>query len=100
MYGVDFEKLRLKEDKINPFVEMEGQHRSFLEIHLAKNQKTAFNYNGSIPFIIATSYLTHQPIEKVLNLSNNFGYRDSVYFSQGKSIGQRFIPMERDLRFL
>jgi UDP-N-acetylglucosamine pyrophosphorylase/galactokinase/mevalonate kinase-like predicted kinase len=85
---------------INPFVEMSGQHRSFLEIHLAKNQKTAFKYNGSIPFIVATSYLTHQPIEKVLSQTQNFGYRHNVYLSPGKSIGQRFIPMERDLRFL
>ncbi|NWJ52091.1 MAG: UTP--glucose-1-phosphate uridylyltransferase [Bacteroidetes bacterium] len=85
---------------INPFIEMSGQHRSFLEIHLAKNQKTAFKYSGSIPFIVATSYLTHQPIEKVLNQTKNFGYRDNVYLSPGKSIGQRFIPMERDLRFL
>jgi UDP-N-acetylglucosamine pyrophosphorylase len=85
---------------INPFVEIVGRHRSFLEIHLAKNQKTAFKYNGSIPFIVATSYLTHQPIEKVLNQTQNFGYRHNVYLSPGKSIGQRFIPMERDLRFL
>jgi len=85
---------------INPFVEMGGRHRSFLEIHLAKNQKTAFKYSGSIPFIVATGYLTHQPIEKVLSVTDNYGYRDSVYLSPGKSIGQRFIPMERDLRFL
>ena len=85
---------------INPFVEMRGRHRSFLEIHLAKNQKTAFKYRGSIPFVVATSYLTHKPIEKVLNQTQNFGYHDNLYFSQGKSIGQRFIPMERDLRFL
>ena len=85
---------------INPFVEMRGQHRSFLEIHLAKNQKTAFKYSGSIPFVVATSYLTHKPIEKVLSQTQNFGYHDNLYFSQGKSIGQRFIPMERDLRFL
>jgi UDP-N-acetylglucosamine pyrophosphorylase len=85
---------------INPFVEMKGQHRSFLEIHLAKNQKTAFKYSGSIPFVVATSYLTHKPIEKVLSQTQNFGYHDNLYFSQGKSIGQRFIPMERDLRFL
>ena len=85
---------------INPFVEMKCQHRSFLEIHLAKNKKTAFKYSGSIPFVVATSYLTHKPIEKVLNQTQNFGYQDNLYFSQGKSIGQRFIPMERDLRFL
>jgi len=93
---------------INPFIEMKGRHRSFLEIHLAKNKKTAFKYSGSIPFVVATSYLTHKAIEKVLDggfdsvqpTVRNYGYTDNLYLSSGKSIGQRFIPMERDLRFL
>ena len=65
---------------------MMGQHCSFLEIHLAKNQKTAFKYSGSIPFVVATSYLTHKPIEKVLKQTQNFGYHDNLYFSQGKKL--------------
>lgn len=85
---------------INPFVEMEGKHRSFLEIHLAKNKKTGEIFGTEIPFAISTSYLTHNPIEKQLRLTNNFGYNGKVFLSQGKSIGQRLIPMERDLRFL
>lgn len=85
---------------INPFVEMNGRHRSFLEVHLAKNQKTSGMYGSSIPFIIATSYLTHKPIEKKLLGEANYSYLGAVYLSPGKSIGQRFIPMERDLRFL
>jgi hypothetical protein len=40
------------------------------------------------------------PIKEALKNSLNFGYQGSVYLSPGKSIGQRFIPMERDLRFL
>jgi len=85
---------------INPFVEINGKHRSFLEIHLSKTQHTINKHNGHIPFIIATSYLTHHPIEKALIASSNYGYQGIVYLSPGKSIGQRFIPMERDLRFL
>jgi hypothetical protein len=85
---------------INPFVEINGKHRSFLEIHLAKNSKTSAIHGGRIPFIVATSYLTHQPIASILNDTNQFGYKGKVYLSPGKSIGQRFIPMERDLRFL
>lgn len=85
---------------INPFVQMNGRHRSFLEIHLAKNKKTSEMFAASIPFIIATSYLTHHPIEKVLQRTKNYGYNGDVYLSRGKSIGQRFVPMERDLRFL
>ena len=85
---------------INPFVEMKGKHRSFLEIHLAKAQKTSSNHLANIPIIIATSYMTHTPIEKELHITKNYGYQGNVILSPGKSIGQRLIPMERDLRFL
>ena len=85
---------------INPFVMMKNKHRSFLEIHLAKNKKTAEIHHTSIPFIISTSYLTHNYIQKLLAENANYGYSGKVYLSPGKSIGQRIIPMERDLRFL
>lgn len=85
---------------ISPFVIMHGMHRSFLEIHLAKINKTSELFHGSIPCIIATSYLTHHPIEKELRRTNNYHFNSAVYLSPGKSIGQRFIPTERDLRFL
>ena len=85
---------------INPFIEMNNMHRSFLEIHLAKCNKTSEAFHVSLPYIIATSYLTHSPIEKELRSSNNYHSDSAVYLSPGKSIGQRFIPTERDLRFL
>lgn len=85
---------------INPFIEINRKHRSFLEIHLAKARKTSLTYGPLVPVVIATSYLTHLPIEKELGITNNYGYKGNVFLSPGKSIGQRFIPMERDLRFL
>ena len=85
---------------INPFIPMKGQHRSFLEIHLAKSKKTSTVFSTSVPCVIATSYLTHNPIEKELQRTHNYHFDGTVYLSQGKSIGQRFIPTERDLRFL
>jgi UDP-N-acetylglucosamine pyrophosphorylase len=85
---------------INPFVEMDGVHRSFLEIHLAKTKKISKKYNSNIPHIIATSYLTHSAINKKLHQTANFGYTGGVFLSEGRSIGQRYVPMERDLRFL
>ena len=42
---------------INPFVEIDGSHRSFLEIHLAKTKRVAREYGTTIPHIVATSYL-------------------------------------------
>ena len=85
---------------INPFTPLSGAHRSFLEIHLAKNKKSGKEYSTKIPFVIATSHLTHQPIEMKLKQFSNFGYDGEIFLSAGRSIGQRFIPMERDLRFL
>jgi UDP-N-acetylglucosamine pyrophosphorylase len=85
---------------INPFIQMNGLHRSFLEVHLAKTRKTSGLLGTPIPFIVSTSYLTHQPIEKKLRRTHNYNYDGNVYLSPGKSIGQRFIPMEHDLRFL
>ena len=85
---------------INPFVELEGVHRSFLEIHMAKTRKVAEYYGAAIPHLVATSYLTHEPIRKKLEQTDNFGYQGPVFLSSGRSIGQRFVPMERDLRFL
>jgi hypothetical protein len=85
---------------INPFIPMNGQHRSFLEIHLAKSKKTSGMLGTSLPYIIATSYLSQSPLEKELQRTQNYHCGGKVYLSSGKSIGQRFIPTERDLRFL
>ena len=85
---------------LNPFVEIDGTHRSFLEIHLAKTRKVAACYQAVIPHVVATSYLTHEPIRRTLAATGNYGYPGPVYLSEGRSIGQRFVPMERDLRFL
>ncbi|KAA5548747.1 UTP--glucose-1-phosphate uridylyltransferase [Adhaeribacter rhizoryzae] len=85
---------------LNPFVEIDGVHRSFLEIHLAKTRTVGEKYQAVIPHLVATSYLTHKPIERKLNQTDNFGYNGPVYLSPGRSIGQRFVPMERDLRFM
>lgn len=85
---------------LNPFVEIEGKHRSFLEIHLAKTRKVAETYGGKISHLVATSYLTHEPIRRTLEETGNFGYSGPTYLSPGRSIGQRYVPMERDLRFM
>ncbi|MGV3504150.1 MAG: UTP--glucose-1-phosphate uridylyltransferase [Adhaeribacter sp.] len=85
---------------LNPFVELQGQHRSFLELHLAKTRSVATRYQASIPHLVATSYLTHEPIRQQLQQTRNYGYTGPVYLSPGRSIGQRLVPMERDLRFM
>jgi hypothetical protein len=84
---------------LHPFCKLGGRHRSFIETHLAKSRKVGEVF-GQFPLhVITSSYLTHQPIQSYLNSVNNYGYEGSVYVSNGKYIGLRMIPMERDLRF-
>jgi galactokinase/mevalonate kinase-like predicted kinase len=85
---------------INPFVTLGGVHRSFLEIHLAKTQAVQQALDARIPHIVTTSYLTHEAIERHLSVTKNYGHDGPVYLSRGQSIGQRLIPMTRDLSFL
>ena len=49
---------------------------------------------------MTTSYLTHSAIERHLTSSGNYGHDGPVFLSRGRSIGQRLIPMARDLSFL
>jgi hypothetical protein len=85
---------------LNPFVDLDGRHRSFLEIHLAKTRKAERQFKTVIPHIVTTSYLTHSAIERHLESSRNYGHDGPVYLSRGRSIGQRLVPMARDLTFL
>jgi galactokinase/mevalonate kinase-like predicted kinase len=85
---------------VNPFVELDGRHRSFLEIHLAKTRKAQRQFNVKIPHVVTTSYLTNSAIERHLAATNNYGHDGPVCLSPGRSIGQRLIPMTRDLTFL
>lgn len=85
---------------VNPFVRLNGRHRSFLEIHLAKSRRSARAFGTSVPHLISTSFLTNGAIEKHLALSGNYGYEGPLYLSHARTIAQRFIPMVRDLVFL
>ncbi|MHB1558200.1 MAG: UTP--glucose-1-phosphate uridylyltransferase [Isosphaeraceae bacterium] len=85
---------------VNPFAQLAGAHRSFLEIHLAKTRRVQETLGVAIPHVVTTSYLTHAAIEHHLRTTGNYGHDGPVYLSRGQSIGQRLIPMTRDLTFL
>jgi hypothetical protein len=85
---------------VNPFVSLAGKHRSFLELHLSKTRKVQQQYDVKIPHIVTTSYLTHEAIERHLGMTQQYGHDGPVFLSPGQSIGQRLIPMGRDLTFL
>ncbi len=85
---------------VNPFAQIAGSHRSFLEIHLAKTRKVSDALGAAIPHVVTTSYLTHAAIDHHLRATRNYGQNGPLYLSRGRSIGQRLIPMTRDLTFL
>ncbi len=85
---------------LHPFVRYKGRHRSFLEIHLAKNRAVAKLCGQDIPHVITSSYLTHDAIADFLKHSGNFSHEGSLHLSPGRSIGLRLIPPERELRYL
>ena len=85
---------------LHPFNRFSGQHRTFLEVHLAKNRKTTSQYGGSIPHVFTTSYLTDTAIRDHLVAHQNYNFDGSLHVSTGRSIGLRMIPMVRDLRFM
>ena len=84
---------------INPFCRLGGKHRSFLEVQLARSRRTGRLCGTALPHVVTTSYLTHDAIQAHLHTERNYGYPGPLLLSPGRSIGLRFVPMERDLRF-
>ena len=84
---------------INPFINIGGRYRTFIESHLAKSRHTGKMSGTFMPHVFTTSYLTHNAISDFLNTFDNFGYEGSVYLSPSRSIGHRVYPMIKDLRF-
>ncbi len=84
---------------LNPFCSLSGRPRTFVETHLAKSRKISKSVNSYIPHVFTTSYLTHSPIKKYLDLVNNYNYEGEIYLSEGMFIGLRLVPTVRDLQF-
>ena len=85
---------------LHPFCKLGGRHRTFLEVHLAKSRRIGKLAGQPLPHIFTTSYLTHQPTEEFLAREKFYGYDGPLFLSEGRSVGLRLIPMERDLRFM
>ncbi len=89
---------------LHPFCKLEGAHRSFIEMHLAKSRRVGQMAGTTLPHVLTTSYLTHEPIEEYLAMHTSadgrpYGYPGQVLLSPGRTVGLRFVPMTRDLRF-
>ena len=82
-----------------PFCRLAGRHRTFLEVHLAKSRLAGKLFGASIPHVVTTSYLTHSAIDEHMRREAAYGYDGPWHLSSGQSVGLRFIPTVRDLRF-
>jgi hypothetical protein len=85
---------------LHPFAKLGGEHRTFIETHLAKSRRVGRAVGTPLPHLFTTSYLTHNHIEQFLAAENRYGYEGPLILSPGRSIGLRTIPMVRDLRFM
>jgi hypothetical protein len=84
---------------LHPFAKFGREHRSFLEVHLAKSRQTARRFGADVPHVFTTSHLTHAAIERKLASLTEVAAGGTVLLSPGRSIGLRFVPMVRDLQF-
>ena len=85
---------------LHPFCKLDGRHRTFIEVHLAKSRRIGSLCGTPVPHVITTSYLTHKPIESYLAAEDYYGYdRSLLHLSPGRAVGLRLVPMARDLRF-
>lgn len=85
---------------LNPFAKFTGKHRNFLETHLAKTRKIELQCATKLQHVFTTSYLTHPAISSFLKGNGIHKLNENIYLSEGKVIGLRLTPTERDLRFL
>ena len=84
---------------LHPFCRLCGEHRTFIETHLAKSRRVGRTAGAPVPHVITTSYLTHEPIAAYLQAAENYGYQGPLTLSLGRAVGLRLVPMARDLRF-
>lgn len=84
---------------LHPFAYMDGKHRNFMEVHLAKSRQIMEQYGSHPHHVFTTSYLTHDPISQWFNGSETQKRAYPVHLSKGKSVGLRFVPTLEDLHF-
>ena len=84
---------------LHPFAYMEGTHRNFMEVHLAKSRRIMERYGVHPAHVFTTSYLTHEPIAEWFDQVYDQQKKDPVYLSRGRSVGLRLVPTLEDLHF-
>ena len=81
---------------LNPFCRMNGQWRSFLDIHFAKTRRVAQEFGISPLHAVTSGYLTDRPLRDVVERLGSGGL---FRVSRGATVGLRMVPTTRDLQF-
>lgn len=84
---------------LHPFARLEGKHRSFLEVHLAKARRTSMRSGASVPVVLTTSHLTDSSVRSALDTNARLDYDGPLFVSTTPDVGLRLIPTLEDLRF-
>ena len=86
---------------VNPFVMLAGQASQLSRAPPGQDRRRlSASYGVKIPHVVTTSFLTHPAIEHHLAQSGQYGHDRAGLSSRAvQSIGQRLVPMARDLTF-
>lgn len=85
---------------LHPFIRMQGHHRTFLDIHLAKSRRVGRAHGFKPVHVITTGYLTEAPIRAALQaVPESLAASVETCVSSGCSVGLRMVPTVRDLRY-
>jgi galactokinase/mevalonate kinase-like predicted kinase len=84
---------------LHPFAKLGGRFRTFVELHLAKTARVGRSGAPVPPHVFTTSFLTHVPLERMLEREGRYAFGGTLLLSPGSSIGLRLVPTARDLRF-
>jgi len=85
---------------LHPYCCIGGKHRTFLDVHLAKNRRVSSEVGTPVPHVFTTSWMTDAPIASYVESLDEQPHDIPIYVSKGRSIGLRMVPMVRDLKFL
>ena len=85
---------------LHPFCKLGGKHRTFVEVHLAKSRRVGRLCGTALPHIFTTGYISHTAVKEFLERESFYGYDGPLFLSEGRAVGLRMIPTERDLRFM
>lgn len=84
---------------LHPFAKLDGRHRSFVEVHLAKARQVSVQMGASVPVALTTSHLTDAALRDALARNHRLEYEGPLYVSKTPDVGLRLIPTAEDLRF-